>query len=63
MTGTIHTTCPECGADNRVEVCFPAHNRGFDPKEYVCPVCGEQLTVTDPHEYNEDGTIKQEARP
>lgn len=58
QSGTIRTTCPVCGANNRVEVTFPAYNRGFDPKKYDCPTCGEHLTVTDPHEYNEDGTIK-----
>ena len=62
MSGTIRTTCPACGASNRIAVSFPAHNRGFDTKEYDCPVCGEHLTVADLHKYNEDGTIKEAAQ-
>ena len=57
ITGNIRTTCPDCGAVNHVEVTFSSWNRGFDPKEYVCPTCGARLTVTDPHQYNEDSTI------
>lgn len=38
MTGTIRTICPACDAENRVEVAFPAYNRGFDTTEYVCPM-------------------------
>lgn len=59
MTGTIKTTCPECGAENRVEVVFPVHNQGFSSRDFDCLRCGAPLTVTDPHRYNVDGTIEE----
>jgi uncharacterized protein (DUF983 family) len=58
MTGYITTTCPECGIEQKVLVDFPLYNAGFTPTAHTCVGCGEHLTVTDPHEYNEDGTIK-----
>lgn len=58
MTGTIQTTCPNCCNKIRVQVIFPKHNAGFISKQHTCQVCGTQLLVTDPHDYNEDGTIK-----
>jgi rRNA maturation protein Nop10 len=58
MTGTIRAICPHCGSTIKVEVNFPEWNAGFTAKEHTCQVCGEHLMVTDPHEYNEDGTIK-----
>lgn len=58
MNDTIRTTCPDCGVELRVEVTFPGSNRGFDPKECACPICGVCLIVTDPHLYNDDdGTL------
>ncbi len=59
MTGKIETTCPKCGAKNRVEVIFPAHNQGFKTRDFDCLVCGEHLTVSDPHRYTVDGRIEE----
>lgn len=54
---TIQITCPVCGCKQRVITVFPAWNKPFLPTIYKCKDCGEMLKVTDPHKYNEDGTI------
>ena len=58
MTGFIKTICPACKQQIRIEVEFPAWNQGFIPKETTCPYCETHILITDPHEYNPDGTIK-----
>ena len=55
--GTIKTSCCGCGQEFRVEVQFPAYDRGFEPKTAACPKCGLTQTVYDPHEYDGDGNI------
>ena len=57
-TGKIKTICPECGAENLVEVIFPAYNQGFKARDFDCLVCGIHLTVKDQHRYLVDGTIE-----
>lgn len=55
--GTIKTNCCGCGQEFRVEVQFPAYDRGFDPKMAACLKCGLIQTVYDPHEYDGDGNV------
>ena len=57
--GYIWIKCANCCLNDRVEVYFPAHNKGFDSTEHRCRYCGTTLEVTDPHVYNGDGTIKE----
>lgn len=59
--GFVHTRCAACGAINKVFVTFPAWNKPFLDTTYVCRNCGEKNTLTDPHEYNEDGTVVEES--
>ncbi len=61
-TGFVQVSCPACGRSNDVEVIFPAFNRGFDATNHNCKYCGQHFNVTDPHVYNEDGTIRQTER-
>ena len=58
-SGYVRTWCPECGKRQRVFVKFPDPNKGFEDTEHICDNCGELMIVTDPHEFNDDGTIKE----
>jgi DNA-directed RNA polymerase subunit RPC12/RpoP len=58
MTGNILCRCAACGELMRVSVNFPSWEEPFEDTEHTCEYCGTKLLVTDPHEYNEDGTIK-----
>lgn len=57
-TGYIRSHCAACGKLMRVPVVFPSWEEPFEDTEHTCEHCGTKLLVTDPHEYNEDGTIK-----
>lgn len=57
--GFIRSYCDECGKMNRVEVEFKDFNKPFEDTIYTCSHCGAKNLLTDPHEYNVDGTIKE----
>lgn len=59
MNGFVRTYCDECGKINRVEVEFKDFNKPFEDTIYTCSHCGAENLLTDPHEYNDDGTIKE----
>lgn len=59
MKGFVRTYCDECGKMNRVEVEFKDFNKPFEDTIYTCSHCGAKNLLTDPHEYNDDGTIKE----
>lgn len=59
--GFIRSYCDECGKMNRVEVEFKDFNKPFEDTIYTCSHCGAKNLLTDPHEYNNDGTIKESA--
>lgn len=59
MKGFVRTYCDECGKMNRVEVEFKDFNKPFEDTTYTCSHCGAKNLLTDPHEYNDDGTIKE----
>lgn len=58
MIGKIRTVCPECGAEQRVNVNFPEMNAGFEDTTINCEKCGVELLVTDIHEYDDNGLVK-----
>lgn len=57
-SANIRCRCAACGKLMRVSVIFPSWNEPFEDTEHTCEYCGTELLVTDPHEFNEDGTIK-----
>lgn len=57
--GNVFTKCANCGKTQKVKVTFPAFNKPFEETTYTCINCGEENTLTDNHEYNDDGTIKE----
>lgn len=59
--GFVRTRCAECGKLNKVEVTFPAWNEPFLDTTYKCVNCGTENKLSDPHEYNEDGTVVEES--
>lgn len=59
MSGFVQTNCANCGKKNKVEVHFPEYNKGFETTTYTCSHCGEQNELSDPHQYNDDGTINE----
>ena len=59
MKGFVGTYCDECGKKNRVEVEFKDSNKPFENTIYTCSHCGAKNLLTDPHKYNDDGTIKE----
>lgn len=59
MSGFVQTNCANCGKKNKVEVHFPEYNKGFETTTYTCNHCGEQNELSDPHQYNDDGTINE----
>ena len=58
--GFVKTKCSECGKVNRVEVNFPAYNKPFEDTKYTCSECGTENLLHDNHEYNDDGTLKED---
>ena len=60
MDGFVRTYCDSCGKPNRVKVHFPSYNKGFDTTTYKCKYCNTKNELTDPHEYNDDGTLKED---
>ena len=58
-TGYIRCRCAECGKLLRVLVRFPDPCGPFEDTPYTCEYCNTELIITDPHEFNEDGTIKE----
>ena len=58
--GFVKTRCSECGKVNRVEVNFPAYNKPFEDTKYTCSECGTENLLHDNHEYNDDGTLKED---
>jgi DNA-directed RNA polymerase subunit RPC12/RpoP len=58
FTTNILCRCAACEELMRVPVIFPSWEEPFEDTEHTCEHCGTKLLVTDPHEYNEDGTIK-----
>lgn len=61
MDGFVRTPCDACGKTNRVKVHFPSYNKGFDTTTYKCKYCNTKNELTDPHEYNDDGTLKEDS--
>lgn len=57
-TGNVLCYCAACGKLMHVPVTFPSWVEPFEDTEHTCEHCGTKLLVTDPHEYNTDGTIK-----
>jgi hypothetical protein len=57
-TGNIRCHCATCGKLMRVSVIFPSWNKPFEDTKHTCEYCDTEQLVTDPHEFNEDGTIK-----
>ena len=57
-SGRICCRCAACGKRLWVPVIFPSWHEPFEDTEHTCEHCGTELLVTDPHEFNEDGTIK-----
>lgn len=57
--GFVQTQCASCGKTNKVKVNFPSHNKGFDTTTYICSYCGENNELSDSHEYNDDGNLKE----
>ena len=57
-TSRICCRCAACGKRLRVPVIFPSWHEPFEDTKHTCEYCGTELLVTDPHEFNEDGTIK-----
>ena len=58
--GFVRTRCSECGKVNRVEVNFPAYNKPFEDIKYTCSECGTENLLHNNHEYNDDGTLKED---
>lgn len=59
LKGFVKTYCDNCGKTNRVEVEFEDFNKPFKDTTYTCKYCGTENALTDHHEYDEDGTIKE----
>lgn len=59
MKGFVRSYCDDCGKMNRVKVEFKDFNKPFEDTIYTCSHCGAKNLLTDPHEYNDDGTIKE----
>lgn len=57
MNGVIRTMCPECGTKQRVEVNFPSEKAGFESTVINCSKCEVELSVTDQHEYDDNGLV------
>lgn len=60
INGFVKTRCSECGKVNRVEVNFPEYNKPFEDTKYTCSECGTENLLHDNHEYNDDGTLKED---
>lgn len=60
INGFVKTRCSECGKVNRVEVNFPEYNKPFEDTKYTCSECGTENLLHDNHEYNNDGTLKED---
>ena len=60
INGFVKTKCSECGKVNRVEVNFPEYNKPFEDTKYTCSECGTENLLHDNHEYNDDGTLKED---
>ena len=60
LDGFVQTQCDSCGKTNKVKVNFPSHNKGFDTIIYKCKYCNTENELTDSHEYNDDGTLKED---
>ena len=56
--GNILAKCVNCGKLMRVSVTFPAWNEPFEPVLHKCEFCNAKQYITDPHKYNEYGTIE-----
>lgn len=60
INGFVKTRCSECGKVNRIGVYFPAYNKPFEDTKYTCSECGTENLLHDNHEYNDDGTLKED---